>query len=101
MLDPHLRRATRRSHAVSTNTQILVTLRFYASGTFQNVLAETVGLSQPTVSGIINNVTAILERTARTDIKMPKGPAAVTAAMQVFTIHFIETRLQNIQLAQQ
>ncbi|KAG7156852.1 nuclease HARBI1-like 20, partial [Homarus americanus] len=49
-LDPFLRRRTRRSHAVPIHTQVLVALRFYASGTFQHVLGDTVGLTQASVS---------------------------------------------------
>ncbi|KAG7172991.1 nuclease HARBI1-like 6, partial [Homarus americanus] len=47
-LDQFLRQRTTRSRAVPTHTQALVALRFYASGTFQNVLGDTVGLTQPT-----------------------------------------------------
>lgn len=45
-LDPILKRNTVRSHAIPTCTQVLVTLRFYASGSFQSVLADSVGLTQ-------------------------------------------------------
>ncbi|KAG7155456.1 nuclease HARBI1-like 22 [Homarus americanus] len=72
-LDPFLRRRTRRSHAVPIHTQVLVALRFYASGTFQHVLGDTVGLTQASVSRIIRDVTQILTERARFEIKMPTG----------------------------
>ncbi|KAG7155172.1 nuclease HARBI1-like 17, partial [Homarus americanus] len=70
-LDQFLRQRTTRSRAVPTHTQALVALRFYASGTFQNVLGDTVGLTQVSVSRIIRDVTQILSDRARIEIKMP------------------------------
>ena len=64
-LDPLLGRKMRRSHAVPTHTQVLVALRFYASGTFQNVLGDSVGLTQASISRIIGDVTQILSEKAR------------------------------------
>ncbi|KAG7174270.1 nuclease HARBI1-like 3, partial [Homarus americanus] len=72
-LDPFLRQRMTRSHAVPTHRQVLVALRFYASGTFCNVLGDTVGLTQASVSRIIRNVTQILSDMARNEIKMPTG----------------------------
>ncbi|XP_042889388.1 putative nuclease HARBI1 [Penaeus japonicus] len=74
-LDPFLRRRTRRSHAVPTHTQVLVALRFYASGTFQSVIGDSCGLTQASVSRIINSVTWILCEKARREIKMPSTAA--------------------------
>lgn len=85
-LDPNLHRATDRSHALSTSTQVLLTLRFYASGTFQAVLADTLGLSQSCVSRVISNVTDILADKARVEIRMPHGPAAINATIQDFAL---------------
>ena len=42
-LDPFLQRRTRRSHAVPTRTQVLLTLRIYASGSFQHVIGDLAG----------------------------------------------------------
>ena len=38
---------TNRNQAVSTHLQVLVALRFFASGSFQRVFGDTCGLSQP------------------------------------------------------
>ena len=83
-LGPQLRRATNRSHAVSTNTQVLVALRFYASGSFQNVLADTAGLCQASISNIITAVTEILAEKAKNEIRMPQGLAAINDTIQNF-----------------
>ena len=42
-LDPYLRKRTRRSQAIPTHTQVLMTLRILASGSFQHVMRETIG----------------------------------------------------------
>ncbi|XP_042210294.1 putative nuclease HARBI1 [Homarus americanus] len=83
-LDPFLRRRTRRSHAVPIHTQVLVALRVYASGTFQHVLGDTVGLTQASVSRIIRDVTQILTERARFEIKMPTGNVQIARTVQGF-----------------
>jgi len=73
MLDPYLRRRKGRSHAVPTHTQVLVALRFYASGTFQSVRGDSCGLTQASVSRIITEVTRVLTEKAKTEIKFPSS----------------------------
>ena len=72
-LDLYLRRRNRRSHALPTSTQVLVAHRFYASGTFQNVLASTAGMMQASVSRTITRVTMALSRISEAEIKMPSS----------------------------
>lgn len=83
-LDSVLQRPTARSQALSTSTQVLIALRFYASGTFQNVLTDTVGVTQPSVSHAINAVTTALYKKAIAYIRMPIGVAEVNKTMQEF-----------------
>jgi hypothetical protein len=59
-LEPLLQRKTSRSHAIPVITQILATLRFLESGSFQNVVGDTSRLYQPSMSNIITSVTNIL-----------------------------------------
>lgn len=42
-LQPQLERRTRRSQALPTHTQVLLALRFLASGSFQHVIGDTAG----------------------------------------------------------
>ena len=42
-LDPYLRRMTRWSQAIPTQTQVLMRLRMLASGSFQHVIGDTAG----------------------------------------------------------
>lgn len=70
-LDGHLARPTRRSHGIPTHTQVLVTLRFLASGTFQSVIGDMAGVTQSSVSRVVNSVVNVLSQKAMRDIKMP------------------------------
>lgn len=72
-LEPHIGPKTRRSHAVPTYLQVLLAFRFYASGSFQSVIADTIGLNQGSVSRVINRVTNVLYRFSLREIKMPRG----------------------------
>uniref|UniRef100_A0A3P9JS12 DDE Tnp4 domain-containing protein n=1 Tax=Oryzias latipes TaxID=8090 RepID=A0A3P9JS12_ORYLA len=49
-------RSTRRNHAVPVSLQVLTTLGFLATGTFQRELADRSGISQPTLSRVMPDV---------------------------------------------
>ena len=83
-LEPNLKRNTLRSHAIPVSTQILVALRFYASGTFQSVIADSTGLTQSSVSRIINEVTNYLSQMVITKIKMASGALQMNRTIQDF-----------------
>lgn len=83
-LEPLLQRKTSRSHAIPVITQILATLRFLASGSFQNVVGDTSGLSQPSMSNIITSVTNILSEKSLNEIKMPAGVIQLQQGMRDF-----------------
>ena len=42
-MQPHLQRRTQRGHAIPTHTQVLLALRLFASGSFQNIIGDTAG----------------------------------------------------------
>lgn len=44
LLENDLQRPTRRSHAISVPHQILIALRFYSSGSFLQVIGDTLGM---------------------------------------------------------
>lgn len=53
--------ATRRSHSLSAKEQILITLRFVASGSFLEVIGDTFGsYDKSTVSRVVRRVTQAL-----------------------------------------
>ena len=81
---PEISRHTRRTRAIPVHTQVLVALRFYASGSFQSVVSDTVGLSQASVSRIINGVSNALFDKAQREIRMPHDPESVMLTKQGF-----------------
>lgn len=83
-LQEDIGRVTRRSHAIPTHTQVLVALRFYASGSFQSVLGDSVGLSQSSVSRIVEKVSHSLFTKARREIRMPRGAEELAQTKQKF-----------------
>ncbi|CAL4091778.1 unnamed protein product [Meganyctiphanes norvegica] len=83
-LRPYLERTTERGHAIPAVTQVLAALRFYASGTFQNVIAETMGVHQCSVSRIIGDVTILLTFKEFREINMPETDAEKLQTMLDF-----------------
>nr|XP_023674813.1 putative nuclease HARBI1 isoform X1 [Paramormyrops kingsleyae]XP_023674815.1 putative nuclease HARBI1 isoform X1 [Paramormyrops kingsleyae] len=72
-LAPTLERPTSRNHAVPVQLQVLTTLGFLATGTYQRELADRSGISQPTMSSFIPQVVAGINRLSRQHIKFPCG----------------------------
>lgn len=60
LLQDDLQRQTRRNHALTPTVQLLVALRFFASGSFLQIIGDTVGLSKSAVSKIITDVSEAL-----------------------------------------
>lgn len=80
LLRNDLQRKTKRACPLPIILQIMIALRFFASGSFQAVLAGTVGVSQSSVSRSVTAVCAALCRHVRRFIKFP-----LTAAAQIRT----------------
>ena len=74
MLQDDLESSTFRNRALTPNMKVLMALRFYASGSFQGVIADTFGLSQPTLSPTISDVSTSLVKRAGNYITFPKEP---------------------------
>ena len=53
-------RNTRRNHALTPLQQVLIALRFYASGSFLQVIGDTFGVDKLTVSRVITDVSRAL-----------------------------------------
>jgi len=71
LLANDLQRSTRRSGALSVSTQVLVALRYFATGSFQRVDGDLHGISQSSVSRSVNAVAKALSRHAPKYIKFP------------------------------
>ena len=87
MLAPRVDSATRRSHAVPAYIQILITLRFLATGAFQSVVGDlTSRVSQPTCSRIIHQVCRALTTITGRFILFPSGEEARRVKQGFFRI---------------
>ncbi|XP_013144283.1 PREDICTED: putative nuclease HARBI1 [Papilio polytes] len=64
---------TRRGLPVPPIYQLIVTLRFYATGNFQMVTGDLIQLSQPTVSRIVKKVSRLICFKIRQFIKFPSN----------------------------
>ncbi|GAA6090925.1 putative nuclease HARBI1 [Tachysurus ichikawai] len=60
LVRPKLQRRTRRSHSLSVEEQVLIGLRFYASGTFYQVVGDNIGVDKSTVSDVVKAVSFAL-----------------------------------------
>ncbi|XP_041362913.1 putative nuclease HARBI1 [Gigantopelta aegis] len=69
VLDPH----TVRNHALPSSLNIVAALRFYATGSFQQITGDTVHVSQPTMSRVISQVTNALLHLLPTIVNFPKS----------------------------
>lgn len=63
--------ANNRNHPTPPHIQLQVALRFYATGSFQLVQGDLLGLSQPTVSRIVRRVSEIIAGHSKDFIKFP------------------------------
>ena len=79
-----LRRKTNRSHALKPIDQLLIALRFYASGSFLQVIGDTIGVDKSTVSRVVYNVSSVLASKQGQFIKWPTEPADTNASKNSF-----------------
>ena len=62
---------TSRCHSIPATLQVLTALRYYATGSFQQVIADVAGLTQPSVSRIISRTSTALSRRVGMYIQFP------------------------------
>jgi hypothetical protein len=80
LVNDQLEKQTFRNQSIPVMTQVLACLRIEASGTFQNVIADTIGVSQSAVSNMFNNYLEAMVVHKRTFIKFPVHDANWVAA---------------------
>ena len=76
LLAADLERSTTRSNALSVSTQVLVALRYFATGSFQRVAGDLHGVSQSSVSRCVTGVGKALSRRASQYITFPTNEAS-------------------------
>ena len=81
-----LQRQTKRNHAITPTLQILVSLRFLASGSFLQVIGDTFGLPKSTVSRTVTDVTLALAHKQSEFIVWPSDPVEMHEVKRGFSI---------------
>lgn len=84
LLDDDLERVTRRSNALSVESQVVSALQFFASGSFQWMVGRSSYLSQPSTSRAVARVTETLCRLAPDYIRFPTGLQDIIRTKQSF-----------------
>ena len=87
LLEPILKRDTLRSCALPPLLQVLVTLRFLATGGFYSLIADTFNsVSAPSVCRAVRDVCCELCQIARRFVRMPTGARAEETKQQCYAI---------------
>ena len=87
LLEPILKRETLRSCALTPLLQVLVTLRFLATGGFYSLIADTFNsVSAPSVCRAVRDVCRGLCQIARRFVRMPTGARAEETKQQFYAI---------------
>ena len=87
LLEPILKRDTLRSCALPPLLQVLVTLRFLATGGIYSLIADTFNqVSAPSVCRAVGDVCRGLCQIARRFVKMPTGARAEETKQQFYAI---------------
>uniref|UniRef100_A0A672LWG1 Putative nuclease HARBI1 n=1 Tax=Sinocyclocheilus grahami TaxID=75366 RepID=A0A672LWG1_SINGR len=76
LVRPTLQHQTQRSHALSVEEQCLIALRFYACGTFYQVIGDNMGVRKATVSNVVK---AIQLRLSTSFFQMGNMPSTIGA----------------------
>ncbi|XP_068719450.1 putative nuclease HARBI1 [Montipora capricornis] len=83
ILEKDLQRETKRNHALSPTLQILVALRFFASGSFLQIISDTFGLPKSSVSRVVKDVSLALAQKQNEFILWP-SPAELQEVKRGF-----------------
>ena len=73
LLREDLVRDTQRGHALEPEQQVLIALRFFASGSFLQVIGDSFGVDKSTVSRVVRDVSLALNRKRHQFIKWPSN----------------------------
>ncbi|XP_051782571.1 putative nuclease HARBI1 [Erpetoichthys calabaricus] len=72
LVRPKLQHKTKRSHVLSVGEQCLIVLRFYASGTFYQVVGDNMGVDKSTVTNVVKAVLVELASLVNEFVSFPK-----------------------------
>ncbi|KAM3866119.1 putative nuclease HARBI1 [Diretmus argenteus] len=71
LLRPQLEHTTKRSHALTVEEQLLIALRFYASGSFYQVIGDGMRVQKSAVGFVIHTVSSALASLVNQFVKFP------------------------------
>ena len=84
ILRPHLQRPTRRSHALTVEEQVLISLRFFACGSFYEVIADGLAVTKSTVGHVMHSVAAALAGLIHQYVRFPDTEEEITQTKRKF-----------------
>ena len=84
LLACYLHRDTWRNHALQPLTQVLIALRIYASGSFLQVVGDTIGIDKSTISWVVTKVSRELVPRRNRFVKWPSTNAKLTDSKNAF-----------------
>ena len=84
LIEDQIRSDSDRNAAVSPTLQVLLALRYLATGTFHRVMADLVGVERTTAGKKIRNVITALVSLRHHFIRMPETAEAVNACKRQF-----------------
>nr|CAI5855673.1 unnamed protein product [Callosobruchus analis] len=79
LVGPALERRTHRTRAINVELQILVCLRFYATGAFQLTVADHINISVNSACKLVKDVTHRIAALRPDYIKMPRNQVEMDA----------------------
>ncbi len=86
LLRPKLQHITQRSHGLSVEDQILIALRFYACGTFDQVVGDYMGVVKSAVCDVVRDVSIALASLVNEFVSFPKDNQIAQAKRSFFLL---------------
>ena len=77
LIENELTFISNRNNPVSPSLQLLIAIRYYACGTFQQVCGDLVRISQPTMSRVVKKVSIAIAKMLPRFIKFPSKEQAM------------------------
>lgn len=82
----HIQPMTKRNMSISSMNQLLITLRYYATGAYQQILGDSMNIHKSTVCRIVHRVTRVVARMKNQYINMPNGVEINQVALDFYGI---------------
>lgn len=86
LIRPQIASTTRRSMALSPLLQVLLALRFYATGAYFSLVGDSLGVSKCATNKAVFRVSQALRSIARRFIYFPRGRQASTVKASFYNI---------------